>query len=212
MYISHKSNILQTTHETEWQCRRRVKGLSKSEYWTWLATITTQDDDGRDVVTYPSEDFTIVECTDEDVQARLNQLGDYVNSNRLPDEALVFNITWSDSKDTFVMTTDMDGNSVKEVESEEKDEDPESETFGDVIKTNYKMSHFSGNDSDKNARLLADKWAAVRRDRDNRLSQTDYLALKDSTLATNMKTYRQGLRDVPEDNADVDDISWPVKP
>ena len=212
MYISHKSNVLQTVHETEWQCRRLVKGLNKSEYWTWIATITTQDSDGRDVVTYPSEDFTIVECTDENVQARLNQLGDYVNSNRLPDEALVFNITWSDSKDTFVMTTDMDGNSVKVVESVEKDEDIESETFGEVTKTNYKMSHFSGNESDKNARLLSDKWVNVRRDRDNRLSQTDYLALSDATLASNMKTYRQALRDVPEDNADPDSISWPTKP
>ena len=205
MYISHKSNVLQTVHETEWQCRRKVKGLNKSEYWTWLATITTQDDDGHDVVTYPSEDFTIVECTDEDVQARLNQLGDYQAEG-------VYNITWSDSKDTFVMTTDMDGKSVKEVESVEKDEDPDSETYGEVIKTNYKMSHFSGNDSDKNARLLADKWVKIRRNRDRKLAETDYLALSDSTLADNMKTYRQALRDVPADNADPDDISWPEKP
>ena len=94
MYISHKSNVLHTVHETEWQCRRNSKGLTKSEYWTWLATIT--DADG--VVTYPSETFTIAEVTDEDVQVRLNQLGDYVNSNRSPDEALVYNIKWSDSK------------------------------------------------------------------------------------------------------------------
>jgi len=210
MYISHKSNVLQTVHETEWQCRRKAKGLDKSEYWTWLATITTQDDDGHDVVTYPSEDFTIVECTDEDVQARLNQLGDYQSSS--PDTGTVYNITWSDSKDTFVMTTDMDGKSVKEVESVEKDEDPDSETYGEVIKTNYKMSHFSGNDSDKNARLLADKWVKIRRNRDRKLAETDYLALSDSTLASDMKTYRQALRDVPADNADPDDISWPTKP
>ena len=187
MYISHKTNVLQTTHETEWQCRRYSKGQNKSEYWTWIATITTQDEKDNDVVTYPSEDFTIVECTDEDVDARLNQLGDYQHSSPVTGD--IYNIKWSDSKDVFVMTTDMDGNSVKAVESVEKDEDPESETFGDVIKTNYKMSHFSGDDSAKDARLLAD-----------------------STLATNMKTYRQALRDVPEDNADVDDISWPVKP
>ena len=66
--------------------------------------------------------------------------------------------------------------------------------------------------SDKNVRLLADKWTAVRRDRDRKLAETDYLALSDSTLASDMKTYRQALRDVPEDNADPDDISWPTKP
>ncbi len=176
MYISHKSNVLQQVHETEWQCRRKSKGLDKSEYWTWLATITTQDDDGHDVVTYPSEDFTIVECTDEDVQARLNQLGDYQSSS--PDTGTVYNITWSDSKDTFVMTTDMDGKSVKEVESVEKDEDPDSETYGEVIKTNYKMSHFSGNDSDKNARLLADKWVKIRRNRDRKSLQHHMVRLQ----------------------------------
>jgi len=105
MYISHKSNVLQTVHETEWQCRRSSKGQSKPEYWTWLATITTQDDDGHDVVTYPSEDFTIVECSDEDVQARLSQLGDYTAEG-------VYNIKWSDSKVSAVTGQDMEGNDV----------------------------------------------------------------------------------------------------
>ena len=181
MYISHKSNVLQTVHETEWQCRRLVKGQDKSEYWTWLATITTQDDDGRDVVTYPSEDFTIVECTDEDVQARLAQLGDYQAEG-------VYNITWSDSKVSAVTGQDREGNDV-------------------TIDT-----HFSGDDTAKDARLLADKWVRIRILRDRKLAETDYLALSDSTLASDMKTYRQSLRDVPADNADPDDISWPEKP
>ncbi len=206
MYISHKTNVLQQIHETEWQCRRLSKGMSKPEYGAWIATITTQDDDGRDVVTYPSEDFTIVECSDEDVYARLSQLDDYKSIEG------VYNIKWSDSKDTFVMTTDVDGKSVKVVESEEKDEDPESEKFGEVIKTNYKMSHFKGDDTAKDARILAEKWANVRRDRDRRLAETDYLALSDQTLSNSMKTYRDSLRDVPEDNADPDNISWPSKP
>jgi len=204
MYISHKSNTLQQVHDVEWECRRMSKGLNTPEYWTWIASITTQDDDGNDVVTYPSEDFTIVECTDEDVWERLIQLNDYQSSSPITGD--IYNIKWSDSKDTFVMTTDMDGKSVKVVESEEKDKD------GKVIKTNYKMSHFSGDDTAKDARLLADKWTAVRRDRDRRLAETDYLALSDSTLASNMKTYRQSLRDVPEDNSDPDKISWPSKP
>ena len=181
MHISHKSNVLQTVHETEWQCRRLVKGQNKSEYGAWIATITTQDDDGHDVITYPSEDFTIVECSDEDVQARLAQLGDYQAEG-------VYNITWSGSKVSAVTGQDMEGNDI-------------------TIQT-----HFSGNDSDKNARLLADKWTAVRRDRDRRLSQTDYLALSDQTLSSQMASYRDSLRDVPEDNADVDNINWPTKP
>ena len=52
---------------------------------------------------------------------------------------------------------------------------------------------------------------AVRRERDRRLSQTDYLALSDGTLTADMTAYREALRDVPEDNADVDNITWPSK-
>jgi len=74
------------------------------------------------------------------------------------------------------------------------------------------MSHFKGNDSDKNARLLADKWTTVRRDRDRKLAETDYLALSDNTVSGDMQIYRQKLRDVPADNADPDKISWPTKP
>jgi len=185
MYISHKSNVLQTVHETEWQCRRLVKGLNKSEYWTWLATITTQDDDGRDVVTYPSEDFTIVECTDEDVQARLAQLGDYQAEG-------VYNIKWSKNKVNCEEVLDNDG----------KSQDPKV----------YVKSHFKGDNTTKDARLLADKWAAVRRDRDRKLAETDYLALSDNTISGDMQIYRQKLRDVPKDNADPDDITWPTRP
>ena len=181
MFIAIKDLKITVIHETEWQCRRKVKGQNKSEYWTWLATITTQDEHGHDVVTYPSEDFTIVECTDEDVSARLRQLGDYQAEG-------VYNIKWSDSKVSAVTGQDMDGEDI-------------------TIQT-----HFSGDDTTKDARLLADKWVRIRRDRDRKLAETDYLALSDSTLASNMKTYRQSLRDVPADNADPDDISWPEKP
>ena len=189
MYISHKSNVLQTVHETEWQCRRKVKGQSKSEYWTWLATVTSGD---PPVVDYSGETgYTIVECTDEDVSARLNQLGDYVNSNRLPDEALVYNIKYYASKRDAEEILDNEGNS----------HDP----------AQYVQSHFVGDDTTKDARLLADKWTAVRRDRDNRLSQTDYLALSDNTVSGAMQIYRQKLRDVPA-QSDVDNITWPIKP
>jgi len=186
MHISHKSNVLQTFHETEWQCRRKVKGLSKPEYWTWLDSVTSGD---PPVVDLSGETgYIIVEVTDEDVQARLAQLSDYINHNRSPDEALAYNITWSDSKVSAVTGQDMEGEDI-------------------TIQT-----HFSGNNTTKNARVLADKWVNVRRDRDRKLAETDYLALKDNTLSAAMKTHRQALRDVPADNADPDSITWPTKP
>ena len=207
MHISHINNVIQQVNEVEWQCRRNTKGQTKAEYWTWLDSVTSGD---PPVVDYSGETgYTIVECFDENVDARLVQLDDYTSSS--PVTGTVYNIKWSDDKDTFVMTTDIDGNSVKIVESEEKDEDPDSDTFGDVIKTNYKMSHFSGDDTAKDARLLADKWVNVRWDRDRKLAETDYLALSDQTLSGDMETFRQELRDVPS-QSDPDNISWPTKP
>jgi hypothetical protein len=63
-----------------------------------------------------------------------------------------------------------------------------------------------------NTRLLTDKWIAVRRDRNRKLAETDYLALSDNTISGDMQIYRQKLRDVPKDNSDPDDITWPAKP
>ena len=71
-YISHKSNVVQQVDEQEWQCRRLTKGMSPSQYWAWLDSITT---DG--VPDYSGETgYTIVECTDENVlpQSRLNPI------------------------------------------------------------------------------------------------------------------------------------------
>ena len=71
-------------------------------------------------------------------------------------------------------------------------------------------------------------WVAIREERNRLLADTDFYALSDVTLADNMKTYRQALRDVPKDNADPvkfqtqwydfqaekDGVSdpWPTKP
>jgi len=184
MYISHKSNVIQQVHEQEWQCRRKTKGMSKPEYWEWLATITSGD---PPVVDYSGEtEYTIVECTDEDVQARLVQLSDY----RARAEE-VYNIKYYASKRDAEEILNIDG----------KSHDPKQ----------YVKSHFVPDDSAKDARLLADKWENVRRDRNRKLAETDYLALSDNTLADNMKTYRQELRDVPK-QSDPDNITWPTKP
>ncbi len=185
MFISHKSNVIQQVHESEWQCRRRSKGMTKPEYWAWIETITSGD---PPVVTYPSEDFTIVECTDENVQTRLVELDDYIS--RKP-EGKTYNIKYYVSKRDAEEILDIDG----------KSHDPKQ----------YVQSHFVPDDTAKDARLLADKWDNVRSQRNQKLTETDYLALGDNTLSTAMKKYRQDLRDVPS-QSDPDDITWPTKP
>ena len=197
MFISHKSNVLQKVHETEWQCRRLVKGQTKSEYWTWLDSVTTvAGDPPVTTVDYSGETgYVIVECTDEDVQARLNQLEDYVNSNRSPDEALVYNIKYYTAKRDAEEILDNDGNS----------HDPKQ----------YVSSHFVGQDNTKDARLLADEWIQIRRERTRLLAETDHLALSDQTLSEGMTTHRQELRDLPLDQSSKTtyaDITWPTEP
>ena len=187
MFIAHKSNVLQQVHETEWQCGRKVKGLTKPEYWAWLASVTSGD---PPVADYSGETgYTIVECTDEDVSARLSQLSDYTSMDD------VYNIKYYASKRDAEEILDNDGNS----------HDPKQ----------YVQSHFVGQDDTKDARLLADEWTNIRRERTRLLADTDHLALSDQTLTAGMTTHRQKLRDIPTAQGSVtkySDITWPTKP
>ena len=185
MFISHKSNTIQYTHETEWKCRMLSKGMSTSEYWAWEASITSGD---PPVVTYPSEDFTIVECTDEDVRARLAQLNDYQVEG-------VYNIKYYVSK-----------------RDAEEILNPENESYDPK---QYVKSHFVPDDTARDKRLLDEEWVRIRQERTRLLAETDHHALSDQTLSADMKTYRKSLRDLPSDQSSktkYSDITWPTKP
>ena len=57
--------------------------------------------------------------------------------------------------------------------------------------------------------------ARLRESRTQRLSATDFYALQDVTMSDAMTAYRQDLRDLPaglSTVAEVDAVSWPVKP
>ena len=192
MYISHKSNVLQHIHETEWQCRRLTKGLFIPEYWAWLDSVTTvtgTPPDTETIIDLSGETgYTIVECTDEDVQARLNQLDDYVGDG-------VYNIKYYASKRDAEEIKDINGNS----------HEPKQ----------YVQSHFVGQDDTRDARLLAEEWKLIRAERTRLLAETDHLALSDQTLSAGMKTYRTKLRDLPSEQSSktkYSDITWPTKP
>jgi len=175
MFISHKSNVLQQVHETEWQCRRMSKGQNKPEYWTWLETIT--DSDG--VVDYSGETgYTIVECTDEDVWTRLAQLSDYQAEG-------IYNIKYYATK----RDSEIDG--VK--------------------------SHFIGDDTAKDKRILDQKWADIRERRNIELTESDWVVIKakeehaNASIDSSWTDYRTALRDITK-QSDPDDITWPTKP
>ena len=52
----------------------------------------------------------------------------------------------------------------------------------------------------------------VRQERDKLLFETDYLALSDTTLSSEMAAYRQALRDVPAQAGFPASVTWPTKP
>ena len=175
MFISHKSNVIQHIRDTEWQCRRKSKGMSKPEYWAWLESVTT---DG--VVDYSGETgYTIVECTDEDVGKRLVQLDDYIS-----DEG-VYNIKYYTTK----RDSEIDG--VK--------------------------SHFIGDDTAKDKRILDQKWADIRLERNKLLTESDWVVVKakethaNASIPSDWVDYRTELRDITK-QSDPDDITWPTKP
>ena len=60
MFIATKNTKVIAIHEVEWQCRRSAKGLSKPEYWTWLETVTSEDEN-RVTYDFSGEDYEIHE-------------------------------------------------------------------------------------------------------------------------------------------------------
>ena len=188
MFISHKSNIIQHIEEVDWNCRRKTKGMTKPEYWAWLESVTT---DG--VVDYSGETgYTMVECTDEDVNARLEQLSDYIGG--MP---LVYNIKYYVSK--------RDAEEI--LDSEGKSHDPKQ----------YVQSHFVGDDTARDKRILEEKWADIRTKRNRLLTESDWVVVKakethaNASIPEDWVDYRTELRDITK-QSDPDDITWPTKP
>ena len=60
--------------------------------------------------------------------------------------------------------------------------------------------------------LPVEQMKELRSKRNQLLTETDYLALADSTLTDEMTAYRQALRDLPANTVDPANPVWPVKP
>ena len=89
MFIAIKETKLIAIHEVEWQCRRKAKGLTKSEYWTWLESVTSGDPPVPD---YSSENYEIIE-TEVDIQG-FNQSGHIVSDI----DGTYYHLKWDGSK------------------------------------------------------------------------------------------------------------------
>ena len=91
----------------------------------------------------------------------------------------------------------------KEQGSHERDMTAEEET-------EFEARQKAWNDNALNRKLLE-----LRTKRNNLLKETDFYALSDVTISSDMATYRQNLRDLTNglDTAEkVDNVTWPTKP
>mgnify|MGYP003141765762 CR=1 FL=1 len=89
----------------------------------------------------------------------------------------------------------INGNRVQFTEAEETARDAEEQAWRDAAP----------------ARALA----GLRSRRNSLLAETDFYALSDVTMSSEMATYRQDLRDLPAGKdtvKKVDDATWPDKP
>ena len=66
------------------------------------------------------------------------------------------------------------------------------------------------------AQSNAGAWSGIRHERNELLSETDYIILRayesGTAVPTEWATYRQALRDLPSTSTDFNSVSWPTKP
>ncbi len=64
----------------------------------------------------------------------------------------------------------------------------------------------------RNEIYAAEKLDELRVERNKKLAETDFYALSDVTMSSEMSTYRQALRDITKDYTSLSDVVWPEKP
>jgi len=65
---------------------------------------------------------------------------------------------------------------------------------------------------EEKAQRISDLAQNIRADRDYRLSQTDWMALKDNNMSPEWAAYRQALRDITSQPDFPLSVIWPTKP
>jgi hypothetical protein len=54
--------------------------------------------------------------------------------------------------------------------------------------------------------------AALRKERNRKIAETDWWASSDLTMTQAQIDYRQALRDITDSATSLDDVTWPTKP
>tara|TARA_B100000212_G_scaffold154180_1_gene115967 strand:- start:1178 stop:1498 length:321 start_codon:yes stop_codon:yes gene_type:complete len=90
--------------------------------------------------------------------------------------------------------------------------------------TDAEIAEFNAN-KPTDAEITAQKWVAIRLERNAKLAATDWVVTKatetGAAVSDDWKTYRQALRDIPTqtdaislaaDSSVIDNINWPAVP
>ena len=77
-----------------------------------------------------------------------------------------------------------------------------------VDMTADEQAEYDARQTDWNSKSAERKLEKIKELRLQRLIETDYLAMSDNTMSNEIKTYRQSMRDIPQDysEADYDDL------
>ena len=104
------------------------------------------------------------------------------------------------------VTTDAKGNTVEAWSVVDKFADTTDEDGVVTTKAEHETAY--------TASLVAAQEASVRTDRDSRIALTDWTGMSDVTMAADMATYRQALRDITAhaDFPDLEKEDWPTAP
>jgi len=98
---------------------------------------------------------------------------------------------------------------------DERTQKAEQETQPTLVGGNWTIGWATSSKTAEEVQEYDDGVAASNRaERDGKLAATDYLALSDNTLSTEMATYRQALRDITTHAnwPNLNEADWPTKP
>lgn len=86
--------------------------------------------------------------------------------------------------------------------------------FADTTDEDGKKTTKAEHEAAYQATLDANTAEGHRVTRNSKLAETDWTAMSDVTMASNMKTYRQALRDLPTHKnwPNLEDADWPTAP
>ena len=100
MLVAIKDTKVIAIQEVEWKCRRDAKGLSNSEYWTWLKSVTTEDENGYESYDFSGEDYTIHETEFDPL--KFNKSGHITTTSPITGNGTSYHLKWDASKKEIV--------------------------------------------------------------------------------------------------------------